>query len=109
MVENESGEPEWDQVTASFKEEATQHYTYVWERMDENSRGNLLRIASGKKIDRKFKHVNEDLQRRGYLVDVEGNCELFSTPFRDFVLERAAAGGRKTSFFSSLLGKKRGK
>jgi serine/threonine-protein kinase len=101
--------PNWGQIAEAFKEEASHHYSYIWDRMNESSRQNLQRIASGKHIDRKFQHVNEDLQRRGYLEDRNGDCELFSKPFRDFVLERGTVGKQKKSFFGSVFGRRGGK
>ena len=106
LLEFGEGAPEWGKIAETFKEEATQHYIYIWERMDENCHKNLLRVASGKPIDRKFRHINEDLQRRGYLVENNGECVLFSTPFRDFVLEQGGKDKQKKSLFGSLFGRR---
>lgn len=106
LVENDGAEPDWRQIVDSFREEAEHHYTYIWDRMDENCRKNLRRIASGKQIDKKYRHINEDLERRGYLVDCEGGCELFSKPFRDFVLAQVGKGKQKAGFFSSVFGRR---
>ncbi len=38
--------PDWEEVDRVFTDEATPHYAFVWERMDERARENLRRIAS---------------------------------------------------------------
>jgi len=74
--------------------------------MDQNCQMNLIRVACGKPIDKKFQHINEDLQRRGYLVENKDGCELFSLPFREFVLEQGGKGKHKKSLFGSLFGRR---
>jgi serine/threonine protein kinase len=106
LAENEDGEPDWTRISEVFREEATQHYQYIWDRMDENFQNNLSRIAAGKKVDKKFRHVNDDLVQRGYLVESNGRMELFSKPFQDFVLTRAGGNKHRRSFLSSVFGKK---
>jgi serine/threonine-protein kinase len=105
IIENDGGEPDWDQVTRSFVDEVTPHYSFVWESMDDNTRSNVVRIASGKAVDKKFHHVSEKLRRLGYLVDVDGRTSIFSRTFADFVLENAGATSSKKSFWGKLMGR----
>jgi hypothetical protein len=99
LADSADGEPDWKEIERVFTEEATPHYSFVWERMDEVSRENLRRVASGNQVDRRFLHVNEDLVRRGYLLEHDGAVKICSEPFRRFIVaqhtrESSEAGRR---------------
>jgi hypothetical protein len=66
----------------------------------------LSRIAAGKKVDKKFRHVNDDLLQRGYLVESADVVMLFSKPFQEFVLGQPGSQKNKRSFLSSVFGRK---
>jgi serine/threonine-protein kinase len=104
IIESESGEPDWDQVSKTFIDEALPHFTFIWDRMDDTVKENMSRVASGKQINKKFRHVNEDLHRLGYLRKA-GNDEsmIFSTPFQEFVQKSGSSSGGKSSFLGGLF------
>jgi hypothetical protein len=106
LAEEEDREPDWKRIAEVFSEEAMQHYQYIWERMDDSFRINLSRIAAGKKVDKKFRHVNDDLLQRGYLVESADVVMLFSKPFQEFVLGQPGSQKNKRSFLSSVFGRK---
>jgi hypothetical protein len=87
-------------------DEVDQHYRFVWERMDDAARGNLARVASGKPVNKEYGFVNEELERRGYLVQSDKGLQLFSSSFRDFVVREAGDSGKKRGLLGSLFGRK---
>jgi serine/threonine-protein kinase len=91
LVDHRDREPDWEAITTVFREEAHPHFSFVWEHMDEPSRENLRRLAAGKEVSRKYEFLNESLVRRGYLKEDAGALNLFSEPFRRFVVEQGAA------------------
>ena len=107
LVDNPDADPDWGEVTRTYMEEAAQHYQFVWDHFDEPARQNLRRIASGKAINKEYRFVNEQLERRGYLVSQDGRPDLCSRTFRSFVLEQAAGQRSPRSVFGSLFGRRR--
>ena len=105
MLEQPAGRLEWGVIEKSFRDEAWPHLAFAWEKMDDTSRDVLARAATGKPSDRKLQHVVEDLLRRGYLRSDGGGTDLFSEPFRDFVLEQTGARKSRPSIFTILRGK----
>jgi serine/threonine protein kinase len=98
--------PNWEEIRVAFKDEVVPHYNFVWDRMDPQERENLLRLASGKPISRKYEFINDDLLRRGYLQqDAAKDIRIFSSSFKDFVGEKARSEKGKTSFFKSWFGR----
>ena len=75
--------------------------------MDEASRESLCRVAMGRKIGKKYKFVSEDLLRKGYLLEENGNLIVFASSFKDFILEQSQKISEGKSFFSGLWGKRR--
>jgi serine/threonine-protein kinase len=109
LVENRDCQPDWDAISASFREEVNPHYAFVWEKMDEAARATLSHIASGEKIGKKYRYIGDELLRRGYLKQDGEEVQLFSPTFRDFVLEREQSRGGKRSPLSRLWSRIRGK
>jgi serine/threonine protein kinase len=102
LAENRDAVPDWGVIARSFKEEVYPHYAFVWEKMDDTSRATLGQVASGDRIGRKYRYVGDELMRRGYLKQVEGEFVLFSPTFKDFVEERLHECEEKRSPFSKL-------
>jgi serine/threonine protein kinase len=109
ILDNPGEDPDWEQISKSFMDEALPHYTFIWEKMEDAERDNLIRTASGKQINRQFQYVNENLLRRGYLIDSDGGPKLFSRSFEDYVQKQGGGAAQKGSIVSSLFGKFRGK
>jgi serine/threonine-protein kinase len=106
LADDPDGEPDWNQITTTFKEEVYPHYSFMWERMEEPARENLHRLAAGKPTGKKHGYINEDLVRRGYLREAEGKLVFCSTVCRQFVMQQSQKSGKKRSFFGSLFGGK---
>lgn len=102
LADNLERDPDWEQITRSYMDEVHQHYRFVWERMDKTAQENLRRIASGKSVNRKYAFVNEELERRGYLVESSQGLGLCSSSFRDFVVEQAERSKGQRGFFGRL-------
>ncbi len=103
---DERPEPDWEQVATTFMDEATPHFEFVWERLEEVERENLHRVAAGLGVGRKYAYVSENLLRRGYLVESEEGLQVFSSAFREFALQREKAQKGRRSFLGSLFKKK---
>lgn len=107
LLDNPDAEPDWLQITKSYKDEAFPHYSFIWERMEEAEQDNLNRIASGKQISKQYKFINENLQRRGYLLETTEEPMLFSNTFKDFILgEMESSSLQKRSLFTKLFKRK---
>jgi serine/threonine-protein kinase len=106
FVEHQDTPPNWTEISRSFKEEIYPHYSFIWGRMDEASRESLCRVAMGRSIGKKYRFVTEDLLRRGYLREDNGNLALFASSFKDFVLEQSQKISEKRPFLSRLWGKR---
>jgi serine/threonine protein kinase len=107
LLDNPESEPDWTIVTRDFNEEAFPHYQFVWDHMDESFRENLSRLAHGKTISKKFGFVNDELIRRGYLLDSGGSPAICSSSFEGFVRRQNEKSQNKGAFFSSFWKKKR--
>ncbi len=105
LMSDPDAELNWGQVREAFMEEAKPHYRSIWDHFDEPVRDNLTRLAAGKTINKKYAYVNEDLVRRGYVVESDKGLSLCSTSFSEFVREQTGKGKRK-GLFGSLLGRK---
>ena len=106
LVENRNSEPDWREIGRTFREEVHPHYSFVWEKLDEASKESLCRVAMGKGIGKKYRYIADDLERRGYLTARDGDLAVFSTSFKEFVLEQSHRIPGKKSFLSSLWGKR---
>lgn len=102
-------QPDWSQVASAFAEEVTPHYEFIWEKMSEVERENLIRIAERQNVGKKYMYVSEDLIRRGYIIKAEEGMTLFSTSFADFLRQTATRTGAGRSLFGGLFGRMRGR
>jgi serine/threonine protein kinase len=106
LVENPDAEPDWKEISRSFKEEVFPHFSFIWGRMDDASRESLCRVAMSRGIGKKYRFVSEDLLRKGYLRQENGDLVVFSFSFRDFVLEQSQKIAEKKSFLSRIWPKR---
>jgi len=105
IVDHDGQAPDWNQIGAAFADEARPHYKAVWDRWDDNTRANVTQVAAGKPVDKKLHHINEELERLGYLIESSGRLDIFSEPFRRFILEQGDAGAAKKPLWNRLLGR----
>lgn len=88
LMENPDTEPNWLEIERAYMDEAEKHYRFVWNGMDKAARNNLRRVAEGKAINSRYAFVNEELERRGYLVESEVGVGLCSDSFKGFVMKQ---------------------
>jgi serine/threonine protein kinase len=105
LVEHRGSKPDWDAVAGAFGEEVSPHYAFVWDKLDENSQETMARVAMGRRIGDQYKHISDDLLRRGYLIQSDGGTSIFSDSFRDFVLKTDRCRGGRTGGFWGFLGR----
>jgi hypothetical protein len=101
LVDNPDADPNWREIDKTYMSEVEQHYRHIWEHMDSPTRDNLARIAAGKTINKKFRFINEELERRGYIVESRDGLKVCSSSFREFVMKRSGKEGGR--FFGSLF------
>jgi len=106
LAENEGKNPDWDDILNLFGDEIRPHFKFIWDKMDDDARKNLYRIGSGRPVEKKYRFISEELERRGYLEKKDGAFELFSAPFREFVLGQSASAGRKKTIFPAFWKRK---
>jgi serine/threonine protein kinase len=106
FVEYPGAEPDWEEISGTFKEEIYPHYSFIWGRMGGASKETLGRVAMGRSIGKKYRFVTEDLLRRGYLLEDNGDLAVFSSSFKDFVLEQSQKILEKKTFLSRFWGKR---
>jgi serine/threonine protein kinase len=94
ISEGSGGDPDWREIERQFMEEAQPHFAFMWERLGEPEQHNITRIAEGKSVDRKYLHISEELERRGYLREEGSDYVVFSEPFARFALQQGSKGGR---------------
>ena len=95
-------EPDFDEISRRFYEEAKLHFRYIWEGFDDHERSTVLRVARGKGMPDALKHVLAELESRQYVASDGDRPRLFSSAFDEFV--RAGQGG-KPSILDRLLGR----
>jgi serine/threonine-protein kinase len=103
LDENE-GEPEFDEIGKRFYEEARLHYRFMWDGFDSHERSAILRVANGKQIPDALRHVLAELERRHYVEDGSSGPRLFSSSF-DMFAKTEAQEGVKRSWFNRMLGR----
>lgn len=107
FIENPDKEPDWDTIVNTYRAEVNPHFSFAWDRMDEDEKKNLGKIAKGKKIDRKYQFINDNLIRRGYLEQLDnGEIRIFSRPFKDFIINDIRKGSSGKGFLSGLFKRK---
>jgi len=99
MLYQEDHDPDWQRAGEMYLDEARPHYDFVWEHMDDLERENLIRVALGRSIGRKFEHISQNLVRKGYLVQTDDGFRVCSATFGDFVLEQSRSGGSRGPAF----------
>ncbi len=92
---------DWDEVEATFREEAHPHFCAMWEKLDANEKLCLGLLARGQRIGRPHRFVIDGLIRQGYVSADGADAQISSSALRDFARQRAneGAGG---SLLSSL-------
>jgi serine/threonine protein kinase len=99
--------PDWGRVQEAFLDEACPHFEFTWERLEEQERENLRRVAYGRRIGRKFAYVSEGLERKGYLQRHDEGWRLFSEPFQVFVLRQTDRRSYASHWLARLFRKPR--
>lgn len=108
LVEHRDSEPDWRAVASAFNEEVYPHYGFVWDKLDEDSRETLLRVAGGGRLGDQYKHISDDLLRFGYLKETGSGISIFSSGFRDFLLKTGKGPVRKKRTLWGFISGKQG-
>jgi serine/threonine protein kinase len=97
--------PDFVEVRRRFYEEATLHFRYTWESLDEHERATLSRIAAGKSLPDSLRHVGAELEARHLVEMVNQKPRLFASTFEQFVKTKSGDGA-KPSMLGRLFGGK---
>jgi len=82
-VTNPDRETDWVQLRLQFKEEATPHFDYLWDHLQEAERTAMVALVlNGKPPD---VAIRWKLRRKGVLIDESQSVRVFSSGLDDFV------------------------
>ncbi len=100
-------------VKEDFTDEAKVHFQQIWETADTDQKEVILDLCEFRKIPPSKEYLVKALEKAGYVKQGKKRPEIFSSLFRDYILNRyAATSGRKTQSvfwpFSGLSRKRTG-
>ncbi|MEQ1831526.1 MAG: serine/threonine-protein kinase [Candidatus Eisenbacteria bacterium] len=104
LADRPGSTPDFADIRRRFMDEASLHYQYLWDSLDEHERGALSRLAERRGISDALRHVVQELTDRAYVTAGE-KPRLFSEPFDQFVLD-AGRRDRPAGFLGKLFGRR---
>ena len=106
LVERGGGPVDLEEVKEAYLEEVGVHFRYIWEEFDPDQRRICWDVVRGGRIPQEREHVLRELTRRGYLVEEEGECRVFSNLFEEWMRERGLQVAAETMGADEEKGKK---
>ncbi|MBM3236612.1 hypothetical protein FJZ31_09975 [Candidatus Poribacteria bacterium] len=73
-----------------FLEEASAHFEYIWDHFTVDQRQVLLHLAEGESLPESEQYLVRELQKQGYVLLEEKQQQLFSSLFREYILNVAS-------------------
>jgi serine/threonine-protein kinase len=86
-----------DMVKEDFLDEAKVHFQQIWATADEDQREVLLILAYGKKVSPAQEYQIKILEKEGYVKQGRKRPEIFSSLFKEYILDRYGSGGKSPS------------
>lgn len=74
-----------NKIKERYCEEAESHFKYIWYHLHEDEKACLQAIVESKKLDQKLSYIARKLEKRGFLIGVEGHYRVFSLCFGEFM------------------------
>ena len=91
-------------VKEDFIDEAKVHFQQIWESANVDEREVILALCSGKKILPSQEYIVKTLEKEGYVKPGKKRAEVFSSLFKEYILNRYQAGSKSRSFLWPFSG-----
>jgi len=92
---DQQGKSLLEKVKEDFLDEAKVHFQQIWAIADEDQREVFLSLSQGKKLQPAQEYILKILEKEGYIKPGKKHIEIFSSLFKEFILNRYATA-RKT-------------
>jgi hypothetical protein len=92
-----------------FLDEAKVHFQQIWETANVDEREVILALCSGKKILPSQEYLVKVLEKEGYAKPGKKRTEVFSSLFKEYILNRYGSSTRSRSFIWPFSGNTRQK
>ena len=98
-----------ESVKDEFLDEAKVHFQQIWQTLEQDQKDVMLAICQNKKIQPSQVYLVKALKKQGYIKSGRKGEQIFSSLFREYILNRFAGGSGKsrksTAFFWPFSGK----
>jgi len=74
-----------EEVDATFLDEAKGQFRFIWDHMNDGSRGAIREFIQTGSVGKEHEHVYEDLKRAGYFIEEDRGPRVFSSLFASVV------------------------
>ena len=93
-----TGKSLMDRVKEDFVDEAKVHFQQIWETIDEDQKEVILMLSYGKKIPPSQEYLIKNLEKSGYVKFGKKRPEVFSSLFRDYIVNRYGSKSKSRLF-----------
>jgi serine/threonine protein kinase/AAA+ ATPase superfamily predicted ATPase len=94
-----------DAVKEDFLDEAKVHFQQIWETASDEQREVVLLLCQAKKIPPSQLYILKILEKEGYIKPGKSKPEVFSSLFKEYILNRYAAKSKSGTIFWPFSGK----
>ena len=91
-------------VKEDFLDEAKVHFQQIWETANADEKEVILTLCSGKKIQPSQEYLVKILEKAGYVKPGKKRPEVFSSLFREYILNRYGSGSKSRTFLWPFSG-----
>ena len=93
-----------ERLKEDFLDEAKVHFQQIWESADADKKEVLLALCNHKKIPPSQEYLIKTLEKEGYVKQGKKRPEIFSSLFREYLLDRFSGKSRSGSSFWPFSG-----
>jgi len=94
-------------IKEDFMDEAKVHFQQIWETSTVDEREVILALCAGKKILPSQEYIVKILEKAGYVKQGKKRAEVFSSLFKDYILNRFGKSSKSRSFIWPFSGNTR--
>jgi len=94
-------------VKEDFMDEAKVHFQQIWETANVDEREVILALCSGKRILPSQEYLVKVLEKEGYAKPGKKRAEVFSSLFKEYILNRYGGGSKSRTFLWPFSGSSR--
>jgi serine/threonine-protein kinase len=92
-----------EKVKDDFLDEAKVHFQQIWTTADEDQRHVFLNLCRGQKIQPAQKYLLKILEKEGYVKPGKKHPEIFSSLFKEYILNRFGTTRKSSSRIWSFI------